>query len=127
VSRLAIAGLPRAGKSTLAAKLGVERGIGPRSTDDLIGLGWSQASETAAEWFDARGPLIVEGMGVPRALRKWLASRNGCPVDELMWLGRPHEHLTPRQLGMGKGALSVLNGILDELRSRGVHVLVRRV
>lgn len=118
MTRLAIAGVPRAGKTTLAEEMG-----GGRSTDDLIGLGWSEASLEASGWFDEPGPWVVEGMAVPRALRKWLAAHStGTPCDRLTWLGKPHEKHSPGQAAMGKGAETVMQGIVGELRNRGVAV-----
>lgn len=120
VVRRAIAGVPRAGKTTLARTLGAVR-----STDDVMGLGWSGASDEVAAWLDEPGPLVVEGMAVPRALRKWLrAHPEGRPVDEVVWLGTPREELTPGQRRMGAGADTVMREIESELRRRGV--IVRR-
>lgn len=116
--RVAICGVPRAGKSTLSREMGDER-----STDDIIGLGWSEASAEAARWFDDEGPMVVEGMTVPRALRKWLAANpEGRPVEEVRWLGTPREVLTSGQANMGKGARTVFEEILPELRRRGVVI-----
>jgi len=53
--RVAIAGVPRAGKTTMA-------GPGARSTDSVMGLGWSESSEVVAGWLDEPGALTVEGM-----------------------------------------------------------------
>jgi len=122
-ARVAIAGVPRAGKTTLAAQLAEERAVVALATDDLIGLGWSEASEEASRWFDRPGPLVVEGVAVPRALRKWLGRCDaGRPVDVLLWLGRPRQRLVPGQLAMGRGAATVLYALLPELLQRGVEV-----
>jgi len=120
--RTAIAGVPRAGKTTLAAK--IAQG-GHRSTDDLIGLGWSEASAAAASWFnDSDEALVVEGMAVPRALRKWLATHpEGRPVDRVIWMGHPHVHLTPGQVTMGQGAHTVMREIIPDLILRRVTVI----
>lgn len=117
--RVAIAGFPRAGKTTLG-------GPGARSTDSVMGLGWSESSEHVAGWFSEPGPLTVEGMAVPRALRKWLDSNPvGRPVDEVVWLTHPREKLTSGQESMGRGAETVLNAIRADLERRGVKI--RRV
>ena len=114
--RVAIAGVPRSGKTTLG-------GEGAKSTDDLMGLGWSGASEAASGWFDEPGPLAVEGVAVPRALRKWLAAHpTGRPVDEVVWLGAPRQRLGGGQKAMGKGAETVMRAIRGELERRGVKV-----
>ena len=117
--RVAIAGVPRAGKTTLA-------GPGARSTDSVMGLGWSESSEAVAGWFDEPGSLTVEGMAVPRALRKWLETHpTGRPVDEVVWLSRAREELKPGQRSMGAGAETVLEAIRSDLERRGVRI--RRV
>ncbi len=101
--RILIAGWPRAGKTTLAAKLNRKNALeklpviehpGNDSiaffeiklgrigeigtviyhTDALIVThDWSAASQKVSELFDAPGPWIIEGVAVGRALRKWLA------------------------------------------------------
>lgn len=124
--RVAIAGMPRAGKTTLAVKLCGEIGhpIEIFSTDTLkdSGLEWSEESLEVSRWFDAPGDLIVEGMVVPRALRKWLANNPaGRPVDKLIWLPTPYIPISDGSAAMGKGAMTVLVGIMPELMKRGVE------
>jgi hypothetical protein len=134
--RICIAGGPRTGKTTLAGRL-FERhdwlhdvpdcdGCGAlHHTDDLAHLGWSEASAAAALWFDAPGPWIVEGVAVPRALRKWLAAHpEGKPCDVVHWLEEPHEPLSRGQAAMAKGCATVWTEIVDELIGRGVRVVV---
>jgi len=118
--RLAIAGGPRCGKTTAARKIGGA----VYSTDDLIDLGWSEASEAASEWFDLDAPsFVVEGVAVPRALRKWLARNpDGRPCDQVRWMGDPFERLTRGQAVMFSGCSTVMREIVPELRRRGVDV-----
>jgi adenylate kinase family enzyme len=126
--RLLIAGVPRSGKTTLSKT--IVRTLpcslivmGPRSTDDMIALGWSAASERVAQWLDAAGPWIIEGVAIPRALRKWLATHHyGTPADEIRWLGTPRVPLTPGQLTMAKACETVWNEVRPELERRGVVV-----
>lgn len=117
--RRAIAGVPRAGKTTLGRELSKD----VRSTDDTVGLGWSAASDRVAGWLNEPGDLVLEGMAVPRALRKWL-ERNpvGRPVDQVIWLATARETLSEGQEAMGKGAETVLKEIEPELRRRGVGI-----
>lgn len=117
--RIAIAGGPRCGKTTLAATMGEAR-----HTDDLIGqLDWSAASTEVSTWLNEPGPWIIEGVALPRALRKWLlANPEGKPCDVVHWLIAPHEELTSRQLGMLRGCETVWGEIEGELRRRGVDV-----
>lgn len=119
-ARVAIAGGPRCGKTTLASALGVAP---VRHTDDLISKGWSEASAEAATWFDETGPWIIEGVAVPRALRKWLAAHpDGKPCDIVYWLDTPHTELTKGQRGMLRGCETVWREIVGELERRGVEI-----
>jgi hypothetical protein len=101
--RLAITGAPSTGKTTLTLKLD----DGTREVfhnDDFKHLEWSKASEhIAKEINDCDKPLIVEGVTVPRALRK------GMKVDAVIWLSKPHIEQKPGQVAMGKGCQTVLN------------------
>lgn len=121
--RVAIAGGPRVGKSTLADKLASGRLV--HRTDDLVHLGWSEASAAAANWFDIlEGPRIFEGVAIGRALRKWLAAHpEGRPVDTVLWLQVPFEERTKGQETMAKGCSTVWVEILPELLRRGVIVV----
>ena len=115
--RVAIAGVPRAGKTTLAKKINSKN----LCTDDLIDLGWSKASQEASMWFDKKS-FVIEGVAVPRALRKWLKANEGKPCDKLIWLAKPYEKLTKGQETMAKGCLTVMNEIKQELLERGVEI-----
>lgn len=119
--RIAITGYPKAGKSTLAAQLAKQSGAKVLHTDDLIGShDWPALSEAVSHWFDAPGDWIIEGVAVPRALRKWSARNPGksAPVDKYVYL----DHVTPRlstaQLAMGKGIVSVHRSIAPWLGKR---------
>lgn len=118
--RIAIAGGPRCGKTTLAATLGAEL---VRCSDDVATLGWSEASAEVATWFDAPGPWVIEGVALARALRKWLATNpEGAPCDVVHLLNKPYVELTPGQATMAKGCITVWTGIEAELRRRGVRI-----
>jgi adenylate kinase family enzyme len=110
--RIAIIGWPKTGKTTLAAKMG-----GGRSTDDVLHLGWSEASAEVSNWLDKPGPWVIEGVALPRALRKWHERNPGepPPVDKVILLKTPKQDLTPGQITMGKGLDSVLAGIMPWL------------
>ena len=120
-SRIVIAGGPRCGKSILSGKLAVTR---VRGTDELIGLGWSEASDAASRWFNEPGPWICEGVAMPRALRKWLAAHpgNGKPADLVVWLGVAVVARVPGQEAMAAGCLTVWREIRPELFRRGVRL-----
>lgn len=95
-----------------------------RHTDDLISTHeWSAASLEASRWIDEPGPWIIEGVALPRAIRKWL-ERNptGMPADVLYWSSMPRIPLTPGQSAMGKGCDTVWDAIRDEVARRGVKL-----
>lgn len=123
MNRILIAGWPRVGKSWLAAKLGAELRIPVRHTDDLIAThDWSGASLAASAWMEDVGPWLIEGVAVPRALRKLLTRTEGAPADVLYWSDVPRETLSVGQTSMGKGCTKVLDEIRDELVRRGVRL-----
>lgn len=119
--RILIAGWPKCGKTTLAASLGIT----PIYTTDALkeSHGWREASEEASFWLDRAGPWVIEGVAVPRAIRKWLMrDSEGKPCDILYYLSEPFEELTRGQATMGKGCDTVMADIQDELVSRGVEI-----
>ena len=132
--RLCIIGGPKTGKTTLAAELAASPGplaVGTagsafrvRCSDEAMHLGWSEASAEVALWLDNAGPWIVEGVAVPRALRKWLAAHaEGKPCDIVLVLTTAHVELSKGQAAMGKGVATVWAEVLPELRRRGVEVM----
>lgn len=132
MTRIAITGGPRTGKTTTSFNKqqewirdhveAWETTPVIRHTDDLIHLGWSEASEAAASWFDSPGPWIIEGVAVSRALRKWRERNPGKPppVDEVYYLSDPHVPLNPGQATMAKGVRKVHDEIEPWLRKHGV-------
>ena len=122
--RVLITGGPKTGKTTLAKQLGAVYGE-PLHTDYLIGrLDWSEASAKVAEWMQEPAPWIIEGVAVPRALRKWLAANpTGKPADKVIFLGKPWHELSPGQLAMTKGLVTVWKEVVGELVARGVELV----
>lgn len=124
--RILIAGHPRAGKTTLAKRLaaGLEH-VSLRHTDDLIQRGWSGASDGVARWISGiDAPFVIEGVAVPRALRKWLAANPGRkPCDVVYYLNRPFGELTSGQRSMAKGCDTVWEEIMPELAYRDVRIV----
>jgi hypothetical protein len=103
--RIAIAGAPRCGKTTLANLL--RRPI--VHGDDFMQHGWSESSQILADIVNSGGPvLVVEGVQVPRALRK------GMRVDCVIWLSHPHVPLTKQQEAMAKGCGTVMREWLGD-------------
>lgn len=119
--RLLITGVPRSGKTTLARAVELPT----LHTDDLIGsCDWSAASARVAERLDRPGPWCIEGVAIPRALRKWLAGHpSGKPCDEIRWLGTPRAPLTSGQAAMAKGCETVWDEVYSELQTRGVRIV----
>lgn len=124
-----ITGGPRTGKTHLAEAMALTSGTTLLRTDDLIALGWSQASQAvAARMLTTTGDLIVEGVAVPRALRKALDQTDGRPCDRLIVLRsvRPEAGArSPGQVAMDKGLWRVLRDVWTELVARGVEIVGR--
>lgn len=117
--RIAIAGSPQSGKTTLSKTLNQ----GAMHTDDYMHLGWSKNSDVVSCWFDNPLMEVIEGVTVPRALRKWLKYNDtGKPVDKVIYLNNPYPKLTKGQQTMAKGCRTVWNEIVPELLKRGVII-----
>jgi broad-specificity NMP kinase len=108
--RLLITGGVGSGKTTLASKIKLTEMcdlICPLlHTDDLIGdYDWSGCSQYVADkWFHAEGPWIIEGVAIPRALRKYLEANPSAlpPCDRIIVLTDQHKDLNPRQEAMSR-------------------------
>jgi dephospho-CoA kinase len=126
--RILIIGGPKTGKTTLANKLAVEMPASVRYTDSVMGLGWSEASAEVATWFDEPGPWIIEGVAVPRALRKWMKNNPGerPPVDKIIGCDGAFQELTPGQQSMTKGVDTVMKEIVAPLAAAGIAFEHRR-
>ena len=123
--RIAIAGIPRSGKSTLAADLSTIWTLPVRHTDDLIAThDWSAASEMVARWFDEPTGWIIEGVTVSRALRKWRRYHpdQRPPVDIVYFLAHPTVmELSREQSALALGVQTIHGEILDWLREHRVE------
>lgn len=117
--RVVIAGGCKCGKTTAAARYS---GV-VRHTDDVsMASDWNKAADTIALWFDEPYDCI-EGVAAGRGLRRWLTTHaEGKPCDVLIVLLMPFTPLTTFQLAMNKGIAKVLDGVLPQLRERGVVV-----
>lgn len=133
--RILITGAPKTGKTSMGIEL-AKSGKRHLCTDpqDLCpagvtgtpaGLDWSACSLWVAQhWLELPGPWIVEGVAVPRALRKWRKEHPGLPppADRLIVLLGTYEALTPRQDAMGVS----LHKVLDELGEWLAPIMVIR-
>lgn len=117
--RIAIAGVPRAGKTTLARRAVANGWTGTViHTDDLIGrFEWSELSEHVVKVCGSQESYLVEGVRVPHALRKGLAP------DAVVWMGLPRILLDARQASMAKAVVTVFNEWAA--RNRGRIPIVR--
>lgn len=121
--RVAIAGCPRAGKTTLGNRLASELGVTAQHADDLIALGWSEASDELARRMQHPGPWLIEGVAVIRALRKALSATSGKPCDRLLWMAHPREPLSDGQRRMFEQDARRFAELRSELQRRGVEVV----
>lgn len=111
-ARIAIAGGPKSGKTALS---GFVRDRPVIHTDDFIPLGWSEASEATVQRCNAMPSCyVVEGVAVPRALRK------GLLVDCVVYLTFAHDRLTSKQTDMAKGCETVF----QQWRDAHPHAIV---
>lgn len=123
MTRIAITGGPKTGKTTLARKMSGDLMVALVSTDDYADLGWSESSQAVADRLAEPGAVLVEGVAVPRALRKAIAERPETkPIDKLIVLQTPKAQRTDGQRAMAKGVHTVLGEILPDLRRLGVEI-----
>lgn len=113
--RVAVAGGPRTGKTTLVSAV-ADRPI--LHTDDLMSFPWEQVPHLVIQRATKAGrSFVVEGVQVPRALRKGLA------VDAVVWLGAPRTDLTPGQHVMSRAVHTVFEDWRANIpAARGVPV-----
>ncbi len=122
MTRILIAGWPKSGKTTLAKSLH-DLASGVRHADDLMATQhWTAAALEVSTWIDASGPWIIEGVSVPRALRKWFERSQGKPAEVVYWSNHPKVPLTRDQRITGKGCEAVWDVVRPELLLRGVEV-----
>jgi len=105
--RVAITGAPRCGKTWLAEAVGGDRET--IHTDTWQGVEWGKQPELIIAACAPLRRFLLEGVQVPRALRK------GLQVDALIWLDTPAAEQTREQKAMGKAIATVLNGIRSQL------------
>lgn len=106
MTRILITGVVGGGKTTLSEQLGKQHECLVLHTDDLMGTyEWSSASQYIADkWLTLPGPWIIEGVAVPRALRKYQEQNphEPPPCDRVIVLTETHKELNPRQEAMGR-------------------------
>ena len=125
--RVLIVGWPGAGKTYMARELAQELGVPHLCTDPqnqcppgVFGipndLEWSESSQFVANHLLGVDG-VIEGVAVPRALRKWHESNPGMrpPADRIIWLEPRYQGLTSGQIAMGKGLDTIMGELEDWL------------
>jgi hypothetical protein len=111
--RVAIAGGPRTGKTTIAATVSDRPVI---STDSYMDMPWGDIPhKVIADIGDAEA-FVVEGVQVARTLRK------GLKVDAVVYLTRPKAEVKREHVAMAKGIATVMRDWLPG--AHGVPVFV---
>lgn len=98
--RIAIAGVPKAGKTTLS-KLVHDRPV--IHTDDHMDKLWADAPTAINEAVSEHDSWVCEGIQVGRCLRK------GLKPDVVIWMEHPRIALKPNQKSMAKGCKTIFN------------------
>lgn len=124
--RIVITGPPKAGKTFLADQLGKILKIPVYHTDETKEMEWSEASAAVSMWFSRPDPWIIEGVVVPRALRKWQARHNDLiepPFDRIVIMRTPREPLALQgQQTMQKTVLGLIDTYKDWIGDRWVEL-----
>ena len=114
--RIAIAGGPRCGKTTLSNRV-LDRKV--YHTDDYKEIGWSEASRYVCALINEhQGPMVVEGVAVPCALRK------GMLVDAVIWLDTPLTSINRHHRAMRDGCETVMTEVRQTMTAKWFFVPV---
>lgn len=120
--RVVIAGVPRAGKTTLAKRMRPD--LPHVHTDDYKHLPWSDVPDAILRDLRAlEDGWVLEGVQSLRVLRRALDNDIDLGVTRLVYLRTPHEELTPGQRRMAAGLETIWRGVRPRLR--GVIVSTR--
>ncbi len=129
MKRTAITGAPQQGKSRYAAKHhpGALEVDSLRNEEPFASMGhderWSAISQHVADKLATPGPIVIDGVQVPRALRKALRDRpDQKPVDEVLIIERTRGQVKPEHVAMAKGVKTVLAEIRPALEALGVDI-----
>jgi hypothetical protein len=99
--RIAITGAPGTGKTSYSNQV-TDRPV--IHTDDWMTQPWDEVPLLVkAKCDETPDAFIVEGVQVPRTLRK------GLEVDAVLYLSKPLEPQTPAQIALGKGLTTTLS------------------
>ena len=98
-ARIAITGGPRVGKTWLANTYGLDREV--VHTDTWQGDEWDKQPALIIVACEPLPRFLLEGVQVPRALRK------GLQIDALLWLDYPTAPQSPAQAAMAKAVATM--------------------
>lgn len=116
--RLAIAGGPRCGKTTLACYVRDSIGDRPVFLDERFrGLEWAAVPLAMIAATEKLSRFVIESVNVARALRK------GMQVDGVVYLHKPRVERIPGQIRMAKGVHTVFTQWRSQNRETPVYVL----
>lgn len=122
--RIIIAGVPKAGKTTMAKEIPTTDLF---HTDDLIeSRDWSEISQFVVDdWMARPGPWIIEGIATVRALRKFMKLHPSIvPCDRIYWMPQPKvEYTRGGQVSMARGCLTVWQEIRPLLEKLEVEII----
>lgn len=120
-----ITGWSGTGKSCVYGKaIADEHGVPLLATDAFIPLGWSEASAHVAEMLTDGVSRVVEGVAVPRVLRKMLAAAPTIrPCARLVIVTKALRPQTAGQVKQGRQHDAFLAEILPALIALGVEVV----
>jgi len=112
--RIVITGSPMAGKTTMAGVVSRIMEIPVDHTDDYKDLEWSEASNAVSLLLERAQDWIIEGVTIPRALRKWRMRypESQPPFDWFIIMPHPRQFLGGGQDTMRKQVC----GLADTMR-----------
>ena len=112
--KIAIAGGPKSGKTTLS---NLARDHHVVHTDDYRDS-WDTAPEDAMKDLEGHDKWIIEGIQVGRCLRK------GLKPDIVIWSGEPRKALSPGQKVMSKGCKTIFHDWLDRQPKNALNLAI---
>lgn len=121
--KIVIGGGARCGKTTLAERMAADLQLPVYHADDLMHLGWSEASDAFADVIAHGRDGIYEGVATVRALRKLMKRSRARPCTRYIHLTTPRVTLTDKQHALNTAVQSVYRELHLPLRARQVDVV----
>lgn len=132
MTRIAICGAPRCGKSTFASKLARELdsplfSTGKKAlvaTDNFMTVGWDNVPRLVMERLLELDDWILEGTQATRVLRYWYKTApETLKLDKVYFFDQPWVPRNGGQNAMAKGVQTIWREVRPELLKRGVPIL----